>query len=39
MGAQAGNMMIRKLENPDLLIQSFTALPKLIQGESTVSLK
>ena len=39
MGAQAGNMMIRKLENPDLLIQSFTALPKLIQGESTVFLK
>ena len=39
MGAQAGNMMIRKLENPDLLIQSFTALPKLIQGESTVPLK
>lgn len=39
MGAQAGNMMIRKLENPDLLIQSFTALPKLIQGESTIPLK
>lgn len=39
MGAQAGNMMIRKLENPDLLIQSFTALPKLIQGASTVPLK
>lgn len=36
MGAQAGNMMIRKLENPDLLIQSFTTLPVLIQGESTV---
>ena len=36
MGAQAGNMMIRKLENPDLFVQSFTALPVLIQGESTV---
>ncbi len=38
MGAQAGNMMIHKLENPDLLIQSFTTLPVLIQGESTVPL-
>lgn len=36
MGMQAGNMMIRKLENPDLLIQSFTTLPVLIQGASTV---
>lgn len=36
MGTQAGNMMIRKLENPDLLIQSYTTLPVLIQGESTV---
>lgn len=36
MGAQAGSMMIRKLENPELFVQSFTALPVLIQGESTV---
>lgn len=36
MGAQAGNMMIRKLENPNLLIQSYTTLPLLIQGESTI---
>lgn len=36
MGIQAGNMMIRKLENPDLLIQSYTTLPVLIQGDSTV---
>lgn len=36
MGIQAGNMMVRKLENPNLLIQSFTALPQLIQGDSTV---
>ena len=36
MGIQAGNMMIRKLEHPELLIQSYTTLPKLIQGESTV---
>ena len=39
MGAQAGNMMIRKLENPDLFVQSFTTLPVLIQGESTVLKK
>lgn len=38
MGVQAGNMMIRKLENPNLLIQSFTTLPALIQGESTIPL-
>lgn len=38
MGVQAGNMMIRKLENPNLLIQSFTTLPALIQGASTVPL-
>ena len=38
MGVQAGNMMIRKLENPDLLIQSYTTLPVLIQGKSTVPL-
>lgn len=38
MGVQAGNMMIRKLENPNLLIQSFTTLPTLIQGKSTIPL-
>lgn len=35
MGVQAGEMMIRKLENPDLLIQSYTTLPVLIQRGST----
>lgn len=35
MGIQAGEMMIRKLENPDLLIQSYTTLPVLIQRAST----
>ena len=34
-GVQAGSMMIRKLQNPDLLIQSYTTLPVIIQGEST----
>lgn len=38
MGVQAGCMMIRKLENPNLLIQSFTTLPAVIQGESTIPL-
>ena len=37
MGVQAGEMMIRKLENPDLLIQSYTTLPVLIQRGSTKS--
>lgn len=36
MGVQAGNMMLRKLEYPDLLIQSYTTLPILIQGKSTI---
>ncbi len=36
MGVQAGAMMLRKLENPELLIQSYTTLPVLIQGASTV---
>lgn len=38
MGVQAGSMMIRKLENPELLIQSYTTLPVIIQGDSTVPL-
>jgi len=36
IGVQAGRLMVHKLENPTLMIQSFTALPVLIQGESTV---
>lgn len=35
MGVQAGSMMLRKLENPTLLIQSHTTLPVVLQGEST----
>ncbi|MCI5874830.1 MAG: LacI family DNA-binding transcriptional regulator [Clostridiales bacterium] len=38
MGVQAGSMMLRKLENPTLLIQSYTTLPVVIQGESTKPL-
>ena len=35
MGVQAGEMMIRKLENPSLLVQSYTTLPLVIQGKTT----
>ena len=35
MGVQAGAMILRKLENPNLLIQSYTTLPVILQGEST----
>ena len=28
-------MILRKLENPNLLIQSYTTLPVILQGEST----
>ncbi|WP_455716641.1 LacI family DNA-binding transcriptional regulator [Anaerosporobacter sp.] len=35
MGVQAGNMMIRKLENPSLLVQSFTTIPVIHQGLTT----
>lgn len=35
MGVQAGKMMIRKLENPSLLVQSYTTLPIVIKGETT----
>lgn len=35
MGAQAGKMMIRKLENPSLLVQSYTTLPIVIKGQTT----
>ncbi len=38
MGIQAGEMMIRKLENSDLLIQSYTTLPVLVHRDSTVLL-
>lgn len=39
LGAQAGRMMIQKLNNPALLIQSFTAIPMLQQGESTMPMQ
>lgn len=35
MGIQAGSAIARKLENPALLVQSYTTLPILIQGLTT----
>lgn len=35
MGVQAGQVMLHKLENPSLQVQSYTTLPVLLQGEST----
>ncbi len=35
MGVQAGSTMLRKLKNPSLLVQSYTTLPIVLQGEST----
>jgi DNA-binding LacI/PurR family transcriptional regulator len=35
MGVQAGNMMIRKLENPSLLVQSYTTIPVIHEGLTT----
>lgn len=36
MGVQAGAMVLRKLENPSLLVQSYTTLPVIIQGQTTL---
>lgn len=35
LGQQAGNTIARKIENPSLLVQSFTTLPILIKGLTT----
>lgn len=35
IGVQAGSLMLRKLETPELLIQSFTTLPVLNKGGTT----
>lgn len=39
MGVQAGNMILRKLENPTLFVQSYTTLPVILQGETTRPVK
>lgn len=35
MGVQAASTLHRKLQNPSLLVQSYTTLPIIIQGETT----
>lgn len=35
LGRTAGKMMLRRLDNPELLVQSFVTLPRLIQGGTT----
>ena len=35
LGVQAAQMLLRKIENPSLLVQTATALPVLKQGETT----
>jgi DNA-binding LacI/PurR family transcriptional regulator len=36
MGLQAGSMLVRKIKNPSLQVQSYTTLPELIVRSSTV---
>lgn len=36
MGVQAGSMILRKLESPALLVQSYTTLPVILQGKTTL---
>ena len=38
MGIQAGAIILRKLKNPSLLVQSYTTLTIIIQGQSTQSV-
>lgn len=38
LGVQAAAMLLRKMENPELLVQSYTTLPVLRQGLTTASL-
>lgn len=35
MGVQAGDVILRKLKSPSLLVQSYTTLPVLLQGKTT----
>ena len=39
LGIQAAVMLLRKLENPSLLVQTYTTLPVLRQGCTTVVQK
>lgn len=35
LGVHAGNLLIRKIKDPAMLVQTYTALPRLIQRETT----
>lgn len=37
LGSRAAASLVKKLQDPEMLIQTYTALPHLIQGESTAS--
>lgn len=39
LGVQAAVMLLRKLENPELLVQSYATLPLLRQGHSTCKMQ
>ena len=36
LGTRAGASLLKKIQNPEMLIQTYTALPHLIQRDSTV---
>ena len=38
LGVQAAEMLLRKLKNPSLLVQTYTTLPVLRQGQSTAPI-
>lgn len=35
LGVNAGNLLMRKIKDPAMLVQTYTALPRLIQRETT----
>lgn len=35
LGVNAGNLLVRKIKDPAMLVQTYTALPRLIQRETT----
>ncbi len=37
LGSRAASSLIKKIQDPEMLIQTYTALPHLVQGESTAS--
>ena len=35
LGAQAGTFLLKRIKDPTMLIQTYTALPRLIQRDTT----